>query len=100
MGGIGLCCRRRGTFPAREKYPKARFSVGHGLSVELSLRWRRLWRMKRDGFEEVSRLAAAKRSGICCHDGARRNDPTFHAPCTEPSNMWHASQQSETCGAR
>ena len=40
VGGIGLCCRRRGTFPAREKYPKARFSVGHGLRVELSLRWR------------------------------------------------------------
>ena len=42
VGGIGLYCRRRGTFPSREKYPKARFSVGHGLSVELSLRWRPL----------------------------------------------------------
>ena len=43
-------------------------------------------------------------SAISCAAAAdcakRRDDPTFHAPCTEPSNMWHASQQPETCGAR
>ncbi len=59
-GGIGVCCLRRVPFPAREKVPKARQKPdGFWKSPK-----RRQWRTKRDGFEEVSRLAATKWSGI------------------------------------
>ena len=30
----------------------------------------------------------------------RRDDTTFHAPCMEPSTVWHAPQQPKRCGAR